>query len=74
MNTRPSIARLKAEMELIRSLHYPSAGELARCLEVSSKTIYRDIDLLRDFLCVPLEYHPAYNGWFVRGPRVAIWL
>jgi len=71
---RPTIARLKAEMELIRALRYPSASELARRLEISSKTVYRDIDLLRDQLSVPLEFSVANRGWFVRGGRVAIWL
>ena len=74
MNTRPSIARLQAEMKLIRSLQHPSASELARRLEISAKTVYRDIDLLRDRLSVPLEYCASEKGWFVRGGRIAIWL
>lgn len=74
MNTRPIIARLRSEMELIRSLRYPSAKELARRLEVSSKTVHRDFDLLRDQLGVPLEYSAVKRGWLVRGPRIAIWL
>jgi len=71
---RPCIARLKAEMEMIRSLQCPSAKELARRLEISPKTVYRDLDLLRDQLDVPLEYCATTRGWLVRGGRIAIWL
>lgn len=47
---------------------HPNATGLAREIEVSSKTIRRDIDFMRDQLGMPIEYEPARHGYYYTGP------
>lgn len=49
--------------QAIQSGRYPNARELAASMEVSSKSIYRDIDFMRDRLGLPLEFDSARNGY-----------
>jgi predicted DNA-binding transcriptional regulator YafY len=43
---------------------YPNASTLARELEVSTKSIYRDLDFMRDRLGLPLEYDSGRVGYY----------
>lgn len=74
--TRPMLGRLIHIMHLIRySGKSHNARTLAWALEVSQKTIHRDLDFLRDVIGVPLEFDSARNEWFLRDQKpVAIWL
>jgi proteasome accessory factor B len=49
--------------EAIRSGDYPNASTLARELEVSTKSIHRDLEFMRDRLGLPLEYDGARFGY-----------
>ena len=40
---------------------------MARELEVSTKTIHRDLEFMRDRLNLPLEYDGSRNGYFYHG-------
>src|SRR5207244_290828 len=42
---------------------YPNATTLANELEVSTKSIHRDLEFMRDRLNLPLEYDFAHNGY-----------
>jgi predicted DNA-binding transcriptional regulator YafY len=42
---------------------FPNCRKLAKELEVSSKTIQRDIEFMRDRLGLPIEYHPLEFGF-----------
>ena len=42
---------------------YPNCRKIAEALEVSSKTIQRDIDFMRDRLGLPIEYDPLRVGF-----------
>lgn len=42
---------------------FPNATTLARDLEVSTKSIQRDLDFMRDRLNLPIEYHPQRFGY-----------
>jgi proteasome accessory factor B len=46
---------------------FPNANTLAREVEVSSKTIHRDIEFMRDRLNLPVEFDPHRNGFFYQG-------
>jgi proteasome accessory factor B len=46
---------------------FPNASKLARDVEVSSKTIHRDIEFMRDRLNLPVEFDPHRNGYFYQG-------
>ncbi|MDE7227390.1 MAG: WYL domain-containing protein [Treponemataceae bacterium] len=58
--------------EEIRSGSFPNANTLANMLEVSSRTIQRDIEYMRDFYHAPLEFDSARNGYFYSEPNFFI--
>jgi proteasome accessory factor B len=49
--------------QALQSNSFPNAATLARELEVSTKTIHRDIEFMRDRLELPIEYHPTRFGY-----------
>jgi proteasome accessory factor B len=49
---------------LIRQGRRPNCSTLAREIEVTAKTIQRDICFMRDQLNMPLEYDPVRHGYF----------
>jgi proteasome accessory factor B len=57
-------------LRIHQSLHsgkFPNATTLARELEVSTKSIHRDIEFMRDRLNLPIEFNIARNGYFYTG-------
>jgi proteasome accessory factor B len=46
---------------------FPNASKLAREVEVSTKTIHRDIEFMRDRLNLPIEFAANNNGYFYNG-------
>lgn len=48
----------------IQDGRYPNASTLARDLEVSTKSIHRDLDFMRDRLGLPLEYDERRFGYY----------
>ena len=56
-------------LRIHRAIHsgkYPNAATLAGELEVSTKSIYRDIEFMRDRLELPVEFDGARNGFHYR--------
>ncbi len=49
--------------QAIQAGGYPNATTLARELDVSAKSIQRDLDFMRDRLDLPLAYHPQRYGY-----------
>jgi proteasome accessory factor B len=49
--------------QAIQSGKYPNASTLAAEMEVSTKSVYRDLDFMRDRLRVPLEWDGTRNGY-----------
>lgn len=62
--TRPALRRFAAIDRSIRAGDYPNARGIARELEVSHRTIKRDIEFLRDSLGAPLGFCRRHNGYF----------
>jgi len=54
--------------QAIQSGGYPNATSLARDLEVSTKSIYRDLDFMRDRFNLPLEYNSGRFGFYYTEP------
>ncbi len=54
--------------QLIAEDAFPNCRTLAKELEVSSKTIQRDIDFMRDQMGMPIEYHQTEFGFFYTKP------
>lgn len=48
----------------VRAGKYPSVYQLAADMEVSEKTIKRDIEFMRDRLCVPIAYDRKRRGYY----------
>ena len=54
---------LKLE-HLIKTLSYPNATDLRKKLEVSLRTIMRDLEFLRDQYNAPIEYDSLHKGYY----------
>jgi predicted DNA-binding transcriptional regulator YafY len=50
--------------QLIQSGSFPNASSIAQQLEVSTKSIHRDLEFMRDRLQLPLEFNRARLGYF----------
>ncbi len=50
--------------QAIQSGKYPNASKLAREMEVSTKSIHRDIEFMRDRMLLPIEYDGSRFGYF----------
>jgi predicted DNA-binding transcriptional regulator YafY len=66
--TRMSIARMQFIYEAIKAERRPNCTLLARKLEVSAKTVQRDIDYMRYQLNLPIEYDQERHGLFFTEP------
>ena len=62
-STRPQIYRLMVIDREIRAGRFPNSIRLSRALDVSPRTIRRDLETLRDSLGAPLEFDPVRNGY-----------
>jgi predicted DNA-binding transcriptional regulator YafY len=54
---------------LIREGKYPNTGRLAELVEVTARTIQRDIEYMRDMFNAPIEYSPARRGFYYSEPN-----
>ena len=61
--SRPPLERMLRIHQAIQSGAYPNTSTLARALEVSTKSIQRDLDFMRDRLDLPLEYDARRFGY-----------
>jgi predicted DNA-binding transcriptional regulator YafY len=62
-HSRPPLERMLRIHQAVQSGKYPNATRLAAELEVSTKSIHRDLEFMRDRLNLPLEYHPQKFGY-----------
>ncbi|MGA3179386.1 MAG: WYL domain-containing protein [Verrucomicrobiota bacterium] len=61
--SRPPLERMLRIHQAVQSGKYPNAVTLAAELEVSSKSIHRDLEFMRDRLELPLEFSFAHKGY-----------
>jgi proteasome accessory factor B len=64
LHARPPLERMLRIHQQIQSGSYPNATNLALELEVSSKSIQRDLEFMRDRLQLPLEFDRHRSGYF----------
>ena len=62
--SRPPLERMMRIHQEIASGSYPNATKLAREMEVSVKSIWRDIEFMRERMNLPLEYDASRYGYF----------
>jgi len=65
--SRPPLERMLRIHQAIQSGKFPNAAGLARDLEVSTKSIHRDIGFMRDRLELPIEYDGSRFGYLYTG-------
>lgn len=61
---RPPVVRMVRIHELLSAGKYPNCSSLGREFEVSTKTIQRDVEFMRDQLALPIEYDGPRHGFF----------
>lgn len=66
--SRPPLERMLRIHQAVQAGDYPNATRLAASLEVSVKTISRDIEFMRDRLELPLEYDRTRFGYYYTQP------
>ncbi len=60
---RPAIERMMLIHKALQRGGFPNCSKLAAQLEVSSKTVSRDIDFMRDRMLLPIEYEASSHGY-----------
>lgn len=66
--SRPPIERMLRIHEELRRGAFTNCSKLARLLEVSRKTIVRDVAFMRDRLELPIEFDPRINAYRYTHP------
>lgn len=67
ITSRPPLERMLRIHQAIQSGKFPNTTQLAAELEVSTKTVQRDIDFMRDRLELPVEYVGDKFGYHYSG-------
>jgi proteasome accessory factor B len=67
-SSRPPLERMMLVHAQLKSGDFPNCRKIADQLEVSTKTIQRDIDFMRDRLGLPIEYDPIRFGFYYTEP------
>lgn len=62
-NTRSIYHRMKIIDDALRQKAFPNCRSLAELLEVSQKSIQRDLEYMRDMLGAPIRYNPQKRGY-----------
>ncbi|MEX1116334.1 MAG: hypothetical protein WEB53_13870, partial [Akkermansiaceae bacterium] len=66
--TRPPMERMWRIHQEISAGEYPNCRQLSARLEVSAKTVMRDLEFMRDRLGLPLEYDAVKHGFYYTAP------
>ena len=66
--TRPPMERMWRIHQILSGGGYPNCTGLSDELEVSAKTVLRDIEFMRDRLGLPLEYDAVKHGFHYTAP------
>jgi predicted DNA-binding transcriptional regulator YafY len=66
--SRPPLERMMRLHAGLKARRFPNCRKIAAELEVSPKTIQRDIDFMRYRLGLPIDYHPQEFGFYYTEP------
>jgi proteasome accessory factor B len=64
LRKRPPLERMLRIHQALQAGKYPNASTLALDLEISSKSIHRDLDFMRDRLEFPIEWDGTRRGYY----------
>lgn len=65
---RPPLERMMKLHHELQARRFPNCRKLAEAMEVSTKTVQRDIDFMRDRLGLPIEYDQIHFGFYYTEP------
>jgi predicted DNA-binding transcriptional regulator YafY len=68
LHSRPPLYRFQEIFHAIKTGRYPNRTQLAETIEVTTKTIQRDIDYMRYQMSVPIEFDFAKGGYYFTRP------
>lgn len=68
LRTRPPWERMMQIHERIKANRFPNCSKIAKDIEVSTRTIKRDIDFMKYRLKLPLEYDSQRYGYYYTEP------
>jgi len=68
LHSRPPMERMMRIHECIKGGRYPNCIQMALDIEVSSRTIKRDVDFMKHRLDMPIEYHAQRYGYYYTQP------
>ena len=68
LRSRPPLNRFQEIFHAIKTNRYPNRTQLARSIEVTTKTIQRDLDYMRYQLGLPIEFDYARGGYYFTKP------
>jgi predicted DNA-binding transcriptional regulator YafY len=66
--TRPPLDRMLRIHQEVQGQTFPNSAFLSRKLEISAKTVHRDVEFMRDRLNLPIEWNGARNGYCYTRP------
>src|SRR5688572_28989209 len=69
--SRPPLERMMRLHAALKARRFPNCQKIGAELEVSAKTIQRDIDFMRYRLGLPIDYHPREFGFYYTEPVTA---
>ena len=68
LHSRPPLNRFQEIFHAIKTGRYPNRTQLARSIEVTTKTIQRDLDYMRYQLGLPIEFDYVRGGYYFTKP------
>ena len=68
LHSRPPLYRFQEIFHAIKTGRYPNRTKLAETIEVTTKTIQRDIDYMRYQMSVPIEFDFVRGGYYFTRP------
>lgn len=68
LHTRPPLERMMRIHERIKSERFPNSSQLSKEIEVSTRTIKRDIEFMKFRLELPIEYDAKRYGYYYSEP------
>ncbi|MDQ6764651.1 MAG: DNA-binding protein, partial [Verrucomicrobiota bacterium] len=63
-SSRPPLERMMRIHAQLKAGEFPNCRKISEAIEVSAKTIQRDIDFMRDRLGLPIDYDPLRFGFY----------
>jgi predicted DNA-binding transcriptional regulator YafY len=72
LHSRPPLYRFQEIFAAIKTGRYPNRTKLAKTIEVTTKTIQRDIDYMRYQLDLPIEFDFARGGYYFTKPMTEL--